>query len=60
MVSGVGGSMDHGHSRLVAVYVIAFSEEDLVTYSIVFRKIVTNKDRYERCERLLQTQSMFS
>ena len=37
VVSGVGGRMDHGHSRLVAVDVIAFQEEDLVTYSILFR-----------------------
>ena len=31
VVSGVGGRMDHGHSRLVPVNVIAFPEASLVT-----------------------------
>ena len=37
VVSGVGGRMDDGHSRLVAVNVIAFQEENPVTYSVLFR-----------------------
>ena len=37
VVSGVGGRMDHGHSCLVAVDVIAFQEEDPVTYSVLFQ-----------------------
>ena len=48
MVSGVGGCMDNGHSCLVAVDVIAFQEEDPVTYSVLFQWIVTNKDQVKR------------